>query len=197
MALSYADSAEIRSVTIHLLKTILYKDSHPKLWISMLNNMISLENYFQIIGLRLYVDEAEGHAYLKQDDCEDDFGQPVPTLIRKQALTFSLSLMCVLLRKALVEHEASSTEARLILGKNMIRELLLVYYPEQLNQAKLIGKIDADIKKLIDYGILRELKIEGEQYEVMRILKSFVNAQWLADFNQKLEEYASHARASA
>lgn len=197
MALSYADSVEIRSVTIYLLKTILYKDSHPKLWIAMLNNMVSLENYFQIIGLRLYVDEAEGHAYLKQDDFEDDSGQPVPTLIRKQSLTFSLSLMSVLLRKALVEHEASSTEARLILGKNAIRELLLVYYPEQLNQAKQISKIDADIKKLIDYGILRELKIEGEQYEVMRILKSFVNAEWLADFNKRLEEYTNHARAAA
>lgn len=67
MSLSYQDSLEIRIATICLFKSILYRDVNPKVWADMLKNIISLENYFQIIGLRVYVDEAEGYAYLKQD----------------------------------------------------------------------------------------------------------------------------------
>lgn len=197
MAISYADSVEIRTTTVYLLKGILYKDAQPKIWLHMLNNVISLENYFQIIGLRLHIDEAEGYAYLKQDTRDEEASASVPVLIRKQSLSYHLSLMCVLLRKKLVEHDASSTEHRLILAKEEIREMMQVFLPDLTNEAKVVKQIDADINKLCDYGLLRELKTEGERFEVMRIIKSFVDADWLVEFNAKLEEYLAYGRDAA
>ena len=195
MSLSYQDSLEIRVATVCLFRGILYRDANPKVWADMLKNIVSLENYFQIVGLRVYVDEAEGYAYLKQyaRDEEND----APTLIRKQQLSYHLSLMCVLLRKKLVEQDAAGSEFRLVLSREEIMEMMLVYSPGLSNEAKTVKQIQADINKLCDYGLLRELKGEEDRFEVMRIIKSFVDADWLVEFNQKLEEYVTYGRNAA
>lgn len=196
MSLSYQDSLEIRVATICLFKGILYRDSNPKVWADMLKSIVSLENYFQIVGLRVYVDEAEGYAYLKQD-MRDEENSDTPTLIRKQQLSYHLSLMCVLLRRKLVEQDAAGSEHRLVLSREEIKEMMLVYFPELSNEAKTVKQILADINKLCEYGLLRELKGEEDRFEVMRIIKSFVDADWLVEFNKKLEEYVAYGRNAA
>jgi len=50
---------------------------------------------------------------------------------------------------------------------------------------------------VIELGFLRRLPGEEDTYEVRRILKAFVDAQWLADFDQKLAEYATVAAGAA
>ena len=197
MSLSYQDSLEIRATTIYLFKGILYRDANPKLWADMLKNMVSLENYFQIVGLRVYVDESEGYSYLKQDVRDEETAEVIPSLIRKQQLSYHLSLMCVLLRKKLVEQDAAGSELRLVLSGEEIKEMMLVYFPDLTNEAKTIKQIQTDINKLCDYGLLRELKGEEDRFEVMRIIKSFVDADWLVEFNKKLEEYVTYGRDAA
>lgn len=197
MSQSYQDSAEIRTTTIHLLKNILYKDARPELWFSMLNNAISLENYFQLIGLRLHINEAEGYAYVKQDIRDEETDSSIPSLIRKQQMSYSMSLLCVVFRKTLVEHEATSSEYHLILSKEEIRMMMAVYMPEQSDETKAVKQLDADINKLVGYGLLRELKGDSARYEVMRIIKDFVNADWMVEFDKKLQEYVDHARITA
>ena len=197
MSLSYQDSLEIRIATICLFKGILYRDANPKIWADMLKNIVSLENYFQIVGLRVYVEDAEGYAYLKQDVRDEETAEVIPSLIRKQQLSYHLSLMCVLLRKKLVEQDAAGSELRLVLSDEEIKEMMLVYFPDLTNEAKTIKQIQTDINKLCDYGLLRELKGEEDRFEVMRIIKSFVDADWLVEFNKKLEEYVTYGRDAA
>jgi hypothetical protein len=42
-------------------------------------------------------------------------------------------------------------------------------------------------------GFLRRLRGADDKFEVRRILKAFVDAQWLADFDQRLAAYQAHA----
>jgi len=42
-------------------------------------------------------------------------------------------------------------------------------------------------------GFLRRLRGADDRFEVRRILKAFVDAQWLADFDRRLAAYQSHA----
>jgi hypothetical protein len=55
--------------------------------------------------------------------------------------------------------------------------------------------VDATITTVVDLGFLRRLKPaagggqDRGQYEVRRILKAFVDAQWLAEFDARLEAY--------
>jgi len=50
---------------------------------------------------------------------------------------------------------------------------------------------------VVDLGFLRRLKsISDSQvgYEVRRIIKAYIDAQWLAEFDQKLEAYREKLR---
>jgi hypothetical protein len=45
---------------------------------------------------------------------------------------------------------------------------------------------------VIEMGFLRRLAGQETRYEVRRVLKAFVDAQWLSDFEQRLAGYGEH-----
>lgn len=95
----------------------------------------------------------------------------------------------------MAEFDAHGGETRLVLSRDDIVELMRVFLPEGSNETRLIDQVDATISKVVDLGFLRRLKTtagaaqNGNQYEVRRILKAFVDAQWLAEFDARLESY--------
>ena len=81
---------------------------------------------------------------------------------------------------------------RLVLSRDDIVELVRVFLPETSNEARLIDRVDGDINKVVELGFLRRMKPTAGQaptFEVRRILKSFVDAQWLAEFDARLAAY--------
>jgi len=52
-------------------------------------------------------------------------------------------------------------------------------------------RVDAHINKVVELGFLRRLRTSGQDssFEVRRIRKSFVDAQWLAEVDARLMEY--------
>ena len=105
--------------------------------------------------------------------------------------------MLALLRKRLAEFDAGGGDTRLVLTRDEIAELMRVFLPDGTNEARLLDQVDATISKVADLGFLRRLKAaagggqDSGRYEVRRILKAFVDAQWLADFDARLEQYRS------
>ncbi|MDO8274945.1 MAG: DUF4194 domain-containing protein, partial [Serpentinimonas sp.] len=89
----------------------------------------------------------------------------------------------------------------LVLSRDEIAELMRVFLPDGTNEARLIDQVDATLSKVVELGFLRRLKPtagsgqparqERSHYEVRRILKAFVDAQWLAEFEARLEVYRS------
>ena len=77
-----------------------------------------------------------------------------------------------------------------MLTREQIAEMMRVFLPASSNEARLADKIDSYIGKAVDLGFLRPAKNAEPVYEVRRILKAFVDAQWLADFDARLAEYA-------
>jgi hypothetical protein len=77
-----------------------------------------------------------------------------------------------------------------------------VFLPDGTNEARLVDQVDATISKIVDLGFLRRLKpaAGSEQdrghYEVRRILRAFVDAQWLAEFDERLEVYRTAVSAA-
>jgi hypothetical protein len=45
------------------------------------------------------------------------------------------------------------------------------------------------VKRVKELGFLRRLPGEEENFEVERIIKAFVDAQWLNEFDVRLQEY--------
>jgi len=178
---------------VHLMKGVLYSDSNTEQWILLLRHLGPIQDYFKIMGLEVILDEAEGYAFLRQMDAESE-EQGFPRLIQRRPLSFHLSLLCVLLRKKLAEQEVSGGENRLILKREQIIELIRVFLQESSNEAKMFDQVDAHIKRLVDFGLLRRLKNDEEVYEVRRVVKALVDAEWLRQMSEKLEGYRKHVR---
>jgi hypothetical protein len=156
-----------------------------------------VRDYVAVLNLELVLDEAEGYAFLRsRPEAEDGSTPRLPRLIARRPLSFPVSLLLALLRKKLAEFDASGGDTRLVLSRDEVAELMRVFLPEGSNEARLIDQIDAHLGKVIELGFLRRLKTEPGQptmVEVRRILKAFVDAQWLAEFDQRL---AATARCS-
>lgn len=195
--------AELSMVVVPLLKGVLYEDNDAALWAALLRLHPRVRDFVAVLGLELILDEAEGYAFLRSrphDDADTDAKQP--RLVARRPLSFPVSLLLALLRKKLAESDASGGDTRLVLTRDDIVELIRVFLPATTNETRLVDQIDAHINKIIELGFLRRLK-NGDQaggqgtFEVRRILKAFVDAQWLADFDARLGAYQTHLAADA
>jgi Domain of unknown function (DUF4194) len=172
-----------------LMKGVVYRDTHDRAWRSVLELQPQARDYLATLGLRMVVDEAEGYAFCRQREPDPDDPDPLPRLIPRRMLSFHVSLLLALLRKKLAEFDALGGETRLILTREQIGEMVRVFLPSTSNEARLTDQIDAHLNKCVELGFLRAVKNSEQAYEVRRILKAFVDGQWLADFDDKLAEY--------
>ena len=179
-------------VTVSLFKGVTNRDADPALWQHLLNFQSRIRDYVRVLGLELVLDEAEGFAYLRQRDEQEEAGA-LPRLVPRRQLGFGVSLLLALLRKKLAEFDASSTEARLVLCRDDIVEMMRLFLPDTTNEAKMRGRLEGYIGRAVELGFLRKMRASEELYEVQRILKAFVDAQWLSDLNGRLEAYQRHS----
>ncbi len=186
-------STDLSPLLISLFKGVLYREDNQPSWQKLIEQQAAIRDYIQLLGLELIFDEAEGYAYLRQfQDEDDDEKNTIPKLIVRRQLSYPVSLLLALLRKRLAEFDASSGETRLILSRTQLIELLRLFLPDSSNEARLVDRIDNHIAKVVELGFLRKLRGQQEPlYEVLRILKAFVDAQWLNEFDQRLAEYAA------
>jgi len=181
------ERAELSPVLVGLFKGVLYRDNDEALWSQLLALRLHVSDYVAVLGLTLVVDDAEGYAFLRS---RDDPDQPeLPRLVARRSLSFHVSLLLALLRKKLAEFDAVSAETRLVLSREQIVEMMRVFLPDISNETRLIGNIDTYLTKIVDLGFLRRLRGTDDQYEVRRILKAFVDGQWLSQFDARLAEY--------
>lgn len=191
---------ELSALVINLLKGVLYLENDPALWHALIQLQARVRDHISVLGLELVLDEAEGYAFLRaKQETEEELNASsgkLPRLIARRPLSFPVSLLLALLRKKLAEFDAGGDATRLILSREEIVELVRVFLPESSNEAKLIDQIETHLNKVVELGFLRRLKPnaavnteKGTNFEVRRILKAFVDAQWLADFDGRLAAY--------
>lgn len=189
-----ADGSDALSVVlVHLMRGIVERDSTPQVWQTLIERQSRVRDYVSVIGLELEVDEAEGYAFLRQKPSRE--GEPeLPRLVSRRQLSYPVSLLLALLRKRLAEHDAASSEPRLILTTPEIVDLVRLFQPDTADEARLADRVGRDIAKVVELGFLKALKGREGTYEVRRILRSFVDAQWLGALNERLAEYAVYGR---
>lgn len=187
-----ATDSQLPRALIGLMKGVVYQEDDAPLWQALLALQARVRDYVAVLGLELIFDEAEGYAFLRTRPAVE--GEPaLPRLVQRRALSFPVSLLLALLRRKLAESDAGGGDTRLILSREEIVELIRVFLPAGSNEARLIDQIDAHLNKIVELGFVRRLKAQGsgqgQMIEVRRILKAFVDAQWLAELDQRLTEY--------
>jgi len=178
------------------MKGVVYRENDQPLWQSLFEVQARVRDHVTWLGLELILDDAEGYAYLRQRPGVEGEAE-LPRLVPRRQLGYGVSLLLVLLRKRLAEFDATSGEARLVVTRDEIADALRLFLPAGTNEARMLDRIDRSIAQIEEMGFLRRLRGRDDQLEVRRILKAFVDAQWLADLERRLEEYRAHAGAGA
>ena len=204
--------AEKSALQIRLLKGPLYRARQRDLWQCLERDQYQIREYFHQIGLSLILDDAEGYAFLRQQDFEaievtetgledsDNRSEnksniksknkpEIPRLITRRALSFSNTLLMILLRKRLAEHDSEDSSPRLIVSRSEIHQWLQPYFPSVSNEIKQRREFDSLIKKIIEMGFLSTLSNHQDDFEVQRIIKALVNAEEIASLLEKLSSY--------
>ena len=195
---------ELSLLMVQLLKGVLYREDDERLWTSLLRLQARVREQAAVLLLSLVLDEAEGHAFLKgrTEDADTETMPRQPRLVARRPLSYAVSLLLALLRKRLAEFDAGGGDTRLVQSREDIAELMRVFLAEGTNEARLVDQVDATINKVVELGFLRKLKPaagsgpDRGHYEVRRILKAYIDAQWLADFEARLAAYQTPPTAA-
>lgn len=190
---------DLSVLLIGLLKGVLYREQDERQWAALLNLQARVRDHLSVLNLELVLDDAEGYAFAKSrpDPAPDDPAPRLPRLVARRHLSYPVSLLLALLRKKMAEFDAGGGDTRLVLSRDELLELVRVFLRDSPNEAKLVDQLEPTINKVVDLGFLQRLKSSSgpASYEVKRILKAFVDAQWLAEFDSRLAAYRQPAPA--
>jgi hypothetical protein len=199
---SVPKAPELSAVVIPLLKGVVSQEADLAVWSQLLHLQTHVRDYVRVLDLELFLDEAEGYAFLRSRDPDvaETEASRRPRLVPRRQLSFPVSLLLALLRKKLAEFDAAGADTRLILTRDETIELLRVFLPEGSNEARLADQIETHLNKIVDLGFIRAMKpgpgsSQPPSYEVRRIIKAYVDAQWLSEFDSHLEEYRRQCEA--
>jgi Domain of unknown function (DUF4194) len=184
--------SDLSPVVIQILKGPVYRDTHEVVWSALLKQRAQVSDFVAVLGLRVEIDESDGYAYLRSRD--DDAAAELPRLVSRHKLPYHVSLLLALLRKRLVEFDAASTEGQLVLTTGELVEMMRMYLPDATNEVKVQREIETAITRAQDLGFLRQLRGSADEFEVRRILRAFVDGQFLADLHTQLDDYLATLR---
>ncbi|MDT8442816.1 MAG: DUF4194 domain-containing protein [Desulfuromonadales bacterium] len=194
----HAADYDLSAIVVPLLKGVVYQEDNPGQWHSLLCLQAQVRDYVAVLGLELVLDESEGYAFLcsQPESDQEDSRVKLPRLVTRRQLSFPVSLLLALLRKKLAESDAGGGDTRLIISRDEVVELIRVFLPAGSNETRLIDQVDTHLNKIAELGFVRRLRGQERMFEVRRILKAFVDAQWLAEFDQRLASYQNHLTGS-
>lgn len=183
-----SDEHAIASAIIRLMQGVVYRESDEATWLTLERSGAGVRDHFATIGVDVVIDDAEGYAYLRSRDTDDE--EELPRLVRRRSLTYNVSLLLVLLRERLADFETSGAEGRLVLSTEQIVEMLRLFQAQSTNDARVVDQAETTLRKAVELGFVRQLRGQSDHWEVRRILKAYVDAQTMSDFAAKLREYA-------
>ncbi len=79
----------------------------------------------------------------------------------------------------------------MIVTRDELFEQLRTFLPDSTNEARIVDQVDTAIGQAGKLGYLRQLRGSTTEWEVRRILKAFIDAEWLGRLDDLLREYAA------
>ena len=182
---------ELSVVLIALFKGVIDRAEDESKWRLVERYEGRIQDYVSVLGLSLVVYREEGFAFLTSAERDEEESE-LPRLVPRRQLSYPVSLTLALLRKRLAEHDSFTGEDRLVLDTEDVVEMVRTFLPVGTNEAKATDQILSSLRRVADLGFIRFLSRDENKLEVKRIIKAFVDAQWLDEMDQKLAEYAEH-----
>jgi len=171
-----------------LLRGPLLAEDAPTVWRSITALGPQLRDHLDILGMRLVVDDTEQYAYVQQ---LDELPEGMPRLARRHSLTYGSTVLLILLRQQLTTAESDGETPRLIVTASEMTEWMRLYRRDGISEERIVG----DIGVLVKLGYLRRLRNSEDTFEVRRIIKALVTADWLTEYRDRLLQATPPATA--
>jgi hypothetical protein len=180
-------------VLIRLLQGVVYSDDRD-IWDLVMRYATPITAYFAQMGVQLYLNENDGFACLTQPDLEDENGASItlPRLTRRQKLTYSTTLVLIVVRELLNQFDSTNIENnKLRISQEELIRNLRPFYRSREDERTLLKQMNTDINNVIELGFLKKQELDGQtQYLVRPILKAHLNSDELARIKSQLEQHA-------
>ncbi len=172
-----------------LLKSVVYHDDPA--WMLIRDYELPLREYFGKIGLSIHLDEIGSFAYLYDESRDDDNQSTLPALTTRRNLSFPDTLLLVLLRERLDEHEMRDLDgAKLILSGDELVEMIGVFMGDHPDARKVEQSSISSVKRLARYGFLTQ-RSDG-RFEVRPLLRAKIGADELEAIKIRLGSFIQH-----
>jgi hypothetical protein len=182
-------SPELSVALATLLRGPLHAEDAPAVWRSIGSLGAQLRDHLEILGMRLIVDDVEQFAYLRT---LDELPEGMPRLARRHAMTFGATVLLILLRQQLTTAESDGETPRLIVTTAQMTEWMRPYRRDGGGEDRITG----DITTLSKLGYIRRLRDSEDTFEVRRIVKAIVTADWLLTYRDQLLRATAPAPAA-
>lgn len=184
-----------------LLLGPIYSDQDRE-WQALKEHLTELRRYFSRLELRIVWQDTDGYAFLddaahgEEEDAEQAPAERLPTLVRRDKLSYDTTLLCVLLRQRLDEYDAAGTASsggRLYVTQQELLDQLDVFFSDATNRVGRANRLRKTLQDAEKQGFLLTTRTyvgeEGRtQYEVKRILKARLDNDQLEEFRRQLEQ---------
>ena len=147
-----------------------------------------MRDHISTIGVDVVVDEAEGYAYLRQRDDEESRRSRFPAWSPAAPCRTTSACCWSLLRKRLAEFDATEPARPADPHPRADRRDARVFLPDTTNEARRVDQVDSTSPRSSSWASSAGCAGCATAVEVRRILKAYVDAQTLADFDGRLAE---------
>lgn len=144
-----------------------------KLWETVLKDEAALRSQLHDLFLDLVLDHDHKVAFTRKVVAE---GLDLPTLLRKQNLTYLESALVLFLRQRLTQSEAQGDRA-VISHQEMVEHLAVYERDKNVDHSRFERQVEAAIEKAKKLSLLRKLRGTEDRYEVSPTLRILFTAE--------------------
>lgn len=179
------DELELSRILITLFQGPVHRQMQEERWQLVLKYQSAVREYVSKLNLTLVLEEGDGYCYLKQDTAMD-----VPKLASSHQLGFRMSVLLVLLRKRLQEFDQSNHDIHLIVPIQSLQEEMRLFLQDTSDEVKQGKALRAELKKVEEMGLIAKVKGREDEIQVLRIIRSVVDANALVEIMERLQAYS-------
>jgi hypothetical protein len=170
-----------------LLKGVVYHDDAAA-WQQIRDYEYPIREYLGKIGLGMHLDEIGSFAYLHDDTRDDESQDTLPALTSRRNLSFPDTLLLVLLRERLDEHEMRDLDgANLILSDDDLLDMVQVFMQDYGDARKIESNTTTSVNRLVRYGFLT--KHGDGRYMVRSLIRAKIDADELEYIKARIVSY--------
>jgi hypothetical protein len=125
---------------------------------------------------------------------ENEDNENYPQLIPLREIDYLTSILLLLLRQILHEHDTAGREGRCVISREQLHDRMMLFLEDVANRAHLIRKINGKLSLVHEkFGVIRMFGEKGQKIEIKRSIKALITSPFAEEMLAKQKAYFEYA----